>query len=79
MIDMPKGLLSKTLYTDFYLISSYRSNEIIHKSFMKFELVILNFKVVNRGVGLTTTIIYRTLYSDFQLKSSIQLVTLVVN
>ena len=58
MIAMPKGLLSKTLYTDFYQISSYRSNKIIHKSFMKFELVILNFKVVNRGVGLTTTITY---------------------
>ena len=75
MIDMSKGLLSKTLYVNFYLISSYRFNEIIHKSFIKFELVILNLKVVNRDVRLTTTIIYRTLNSDFQLKSSIQFVT----
>ena len=75
MIDMFKELLSKTLYANFYLISSYRFNEIIHKSFIKFELVILNHKVVNRDVRLTTTIIYRTLNSDFRLKSSIQFVT----
>ena len=65
MINMPKRFSSKTLYADFYLISSYQSNEIIHKSFMKFKLVILDLKVVNRDVGLAMTIIYRTLYSDF--------------
>ena len=75
MTDMPKGLLSKTLYANFYLITSYRFNEIIYKSFIKFDLVILNLKVVNRNVRLTTTIIYRTLNSDFRLKSSIQFVT----
>ena len=65
MTDMPKGLLSKTLYANFYLITSYRFNEIINKSFIKFDLVILNLKVVNRNVRLTTTIIYRTFYSNF--------------
>ena len=75
MTDMPKGLLSKTLYANFYLITSYRFNEIIYKSFIKFDLVILNLKVVNRNVRLTTTIIYRTLNLDFRLKSSIQFVT----
>ena len=75
MTDMPKRLLSKTLYANFYLITSYRFNEIIYKSFIKFDLVILNLKVVNRNVRLTTTIIYQTLNSDFRLKSSIQFVT----
>ena len=65
MIDMSKGLLSKTLYANFYLISSYRFNEIIHKSFIKFELVRLNLKVINRDGRLTTTIIYQTLNSNF--------------
>ena len=39
----------------------YSIDEIIHKSIMRFELVILDLKVINRSVGL----IFMTLVCEF--------------
>ena len=63
MVEMPKKMIITIIVEDFlyeHLTNITNSiGDIIHKSIMKFELVVLGLKVFNRNVrSIFTTLVY---------------------